>query len=218
MAPSCTWFQRLMDAVGRDLDFAFIYLDDILIASSCRQEHLYHLQQLYSCLSVFGLTINPAKCQFGLNTINFLGHRITKDRATPVPAKVDAIRHFARPNTVKGLQEFVGMVNFYHHFLPSAARIMRPLYTLTSGKGKDITWDEEAVAAFVKAKEASADTAMLVHPRTDVPTALTVDASDTAVGGVLEQLIERHWQSSPSTYDHPNSSTVLSTGSCGHCI
>ena len=38
-------FQRLMDNVCRDLPFAYIYLDDILVASSSREEHIIHLRQ-----------------------------------------------------------------------------------------------------------------------------------------------------------------------------
>ncbi|XP_059814618.1 uncharacterized protein LOC132386387 [Hypanus sabinus] len=71
---------------------------------------------------------------------------------------------------------------------------MRPLFALMSGPSKDITWDEESAAAFVQTKEALANAAMLVHPRMDAPTALTVDASNRAVGGVLEQLIAGRWQ------------------------
>ena len=57
-------FQRLMDSVLRDLPFLFVYLDDILIASASRTEHLSHLRTLFERLSMHGLIINPAKCQF----------------------------------------------------------------------------------------------------------------------------------------------------------
>ncbi|KAL6483353.1 hypothetical protein MHYP_G00082250 [Metynnis hypsauchen] len=70
-------FQRLMDSILRDLPFLFVYLDDILVASVSRSEHLHHLRLLFERLSQHGLIINPAKCQFGLHTVDFLGHRIT---------------------------------------------------------------------------------------------------------------------------------------------
>ena len=122
-------FQRLMDKVTRDLDFAFVYLDDIFIASRSRQEHRAHLRQLFQKLSEHGLAINLAKCKFGLSSINFLGHRVNHHGAVSLLAKVDAIRNFGKPTTVKGLQEFVGMVTFYHRFVPAAASIMEPLQT-----------------------------------------------------------------------------------------
>lgn len=46
---------------------------------------------------------------------------------------VEAIRQFPRPATVKGLQEFFGMLNFRHRFVPAAVRIMRPLFNYLAG-------------------------------------------------------------------------------------
>lgn len=60
-------FQRMMDSILRGVDFLFVYLDDILIASVLMEEHLAHLQSLFIWLSQHGLIINPAKCQFKLS-------------------------------------------------------------------------------------------------------------------------------------------------------
>ena len=65
--------------------------------------------------SQHGMIINPAKCQFGLRTIDFLGHRINKDGAVPLPSKVEAVMNFPRPLSVKSLQEFLGMVIRMRH-------------------------------------------------------------------------------------------------------
>ena len=48
--------------------------------------------------------------------------------------------------------------------------------------------------AFLNGKTALANAAMLVHPCTECPLALTSDASDVAVGAVLEQFNKGHWQ------------------------
>ena len=58
-------FQRLMDGILRDVPFAFVYLDDILVACHSPQEHHQHLQQLFTLLSSNALVINKAKCVFG---------------------------------------------------------------------------------------------------------------------------------------------------------
>jgi len=98
------------------------------------------------------------------------------------------------PPTDKGLQEFCGMVNFYHRFIPAAAKIMRPLYAALKDQTKTLTWTEEMKSAFSKAKEALAAATMLTYPRSEAPIALTTDASATAVGAVLEQLVDGVWQ------------------------
>ena len=187
-------FQRLMDKVIQELDFAFVFMDDILAASANETEHIEHLRLLFQRLQDYGLVINLAKCEFGRQVIDFLGHRISRHGIVPMPAKVQAIRDFPNPMTVKGLQEFLGMMNFYNSFVPNAAAIMQPLYAATACTTKDVTSTCDMFSAFERAKEALAKATMLVHPRSDAPTAITVDASDLAIGGVLEQLVDDVWQ------------------------
>ena len=142
-------FQRLMDTVCRGLDFVFVYLDNILIASFNHSQHVKHLNLLFQRLRDHGLVVNPAKCIFGVKEIDFLGHHVTEQGATPLPNKVDAIRNFIKPLTRKGLQEFVGMVKFYHRFIPHAAKIMQPLYQALSGKAQNPTiWTDIMSEAF----------------------------------------------------------------------
>ena len=71
-------FQRLMGAVCQELEFVFVYMENILVASKDGPDHKDHLCQLFWCLQDHGLVINVAKCQFGRSTIDFLGHRITQ--------------------------------------------------------------------------------------------------------------------------------------------
>ena len=87
-------FQRLMDSALREMPFVFVYLDDILVASSSKKEHQGHLRDLCMRLDQHGLIINPAKCLFGLSSIHFLGHLINKEGAAPLPSKVEAISAF----------------------------------------------------------------------------------------------------------------------------
>ena len=187
-------FQRLMDTACQGLSFVFVYLDDILIFSQSQEEHEAHLRQLFGRLQEHGLVISLSKCQFGVNEIDFLGHRVNQQGVFPLPEKVDAIRSFPRPTTVKQLQEYLGMVNFYHRFVPSAAALMQPLYKAIDMKHKLLVWTSELDAAFRQSKEALAKATMLVHPGHEAPTSLTVDASDVAVGAVLEQLIDGVWK------------------------
>lgn len=189
-------FQRLMDSVLRDMPFLFVYLDDILVASASADDHLTHLRQLFGRLSEHGLIINPAKCEFGQSAITFLGHHVTPQGAVPLPAKVEAVAGFPRPLTMKSLQEFLGMVNFYNRFLPHAAQLMRPLYDALRGQrpADVLDWSAGMAAAFDAAKTALANAALLAHPSPTAPVALTTDASDYAVGAVCEQWVGGAWQ------------------------
>ena len=209
-------FQRLMDSVCRDLHFAFIYLDDILIASANEEQHRSHLCLLFQRLAQNGLLLNPAKCQLGRSEIDFLGYRISPAGIAPLSAKVDAILQFPRPITLKKLQEFMGMLNFYHRFISNAAAILGPLYAMISSKSKLLSRSDDTTHAFESSKAALAGSVTLHFPVSGAPISLTADASDTAVGAVLEQVLNGAWQLLPSSVSScapppPNSSTALST-------
>jgi len=184
-------FQRLMDTVCSGLDCVFVYLDDILVASSDKEQHEVDLRALFSRLSEHGLLLNLDKCEFGVSSIDFLGHRVSQQGSVPLPAKVAAISGFPRPSSVKGLQEFVGMLNFYHRFVPHAATIMRPLHEALAGKPKarPFVWSEAMEQAFVGSKTALAQATLLVHPQPDAQLSIITDASDYGLGAALQQQI-----------------------------
>ena len=157
-------FQRMMDWVVQDLDFVFCHMDVILIASESDEQHKEHLRILFDRLELHGLIVKPVKCVFGVSSIVFLGHKVDDHGVTPLPARVEAISAFPRPSTVKGLQEFVGMVNFYHRFIPAASGIMQPLFAHSKGKAMDkLQWGEEMTKVFEKVKEALAKATLLHH-------------------------------------------------------
>ena len=111
-------FQRLMDSICQPFDF--VYLDDIQVASSTQAEHKNHLQLFFQRLADFCLVVNVVKCQFGRRRIEFLDQYGVR----PLPSKVKAVQAFPYPTTLQDLQRFVGMINFYHRFIPIAATIM----------------------------------------------------------------------------------------------
>ena len=189
-------FQRLMDRVGGDLDFVFIYLDDVLVASNDENEHLSHLDILFSRLETYGLVVNPDKCIFGVKELEFLGHTISPAGSSPLPAKVEAVAKFPKPTNVLEMQQFMGLINFYNRFIKHISLIMAPLFASTAGKKKKelITWSPELDKSFSAAKSALANAALLSHPNPAAPTALTTDASDVGIGAVLEQKITGDWK------------------------
>lgn len=80
-------------------------------------------------------------------------------------SQTGSVNHqFPRPSPVRGHQEFVGMVPFYHRFVLAAARIMRPLFPLLTSKRCDVLEKDHAMAAFDGAKKVLALVTMLVHP------------------------------------------------------
>jgi cleavage and polyadenylation specificity factor subunit 1 len=190
-------FQRFIDEVLRGLTFCYAYIDDILIASTSQEEHLDHLRILFQRLEKYGVVVNPAKCVFGLPEVRFLGYLVSGSGTRPLPEKVDAIREYKQPQTVKGLRQFLGMSNFYRRFIPGAAKMQAPLNDLLQGNVKGrmpVTWNPAATAAFEQCKDALAQATLLAHPKPDAPLAIFTDASDYAIGAVLQQHVNGAWQ------------------------
>jgi cleavage and polyadenylation specificity factor subunit 1 len=187
-------FQRLMDGILRGVPFVFVYLDDILIASDSLSEHDQHLRQVFRLLSDNGMVINQRKSVFGVSELTYLGHIVAPSGITPLRSRVDAVQNFAVPDSKTGLQRFLGMINYYHRFMPRLADKLHPLHEATKGKGNDITWTLECQSAFLLAKSALASATMLHHPHPTEETSITTDASDRAVGAQLEQFHNGVWR------------------------
>ena len=189
-------FQRFMDQVLRGLSFVYNYIDDVLIASPNAEEHERHLRLVLERLQKHGVLINPAKCVLGVDQLQFLGHLIDSQGIHPLIDKVRAVLEFPQPTTPRKLREFLGLVNFYHRFIPDAARILQPLHQLLqatkSNRGK-LCWTDEATSAFQASKQALANASLLSYPKPDAPTSIMCDASDAAVGAVLQQDIGGQW-------------------------
>ena len=84
-------FQRLMDKIFAGLPYAFIYLNDILVASKDMDSHLAHLKQVLAILSDNGLVVNLDKCVFGKDSVEFLGHKVSASGLVPLPQHVEAV-------------------------------------------------------------------------------------------------------------------------------
>ena len=141
-----------------------------------------------------GLTLNLEKCKFGKPEVEFLGHKVSTSGAVPLTKHTEAIQSFHQPEDKKQLQRFLGMINFYRRFIPRATQLLLPLTNALCGSGTKIVWTAEMVTSFAKAKEAICTATCLVHPDPSADISLAVDASDVAVGGVLQQKEKNGWR------------------------
>lgn len=125
----------------------------------------------------------------GAASLDFLGHQVDRHGIHPLEDKVTAVQQFPQPKSSQKLCQFLGLVNFYHHFIPGCAHVLQALHDLITGSAngdQHLTWTLEVEAAFTEVKEAFVNTTLLVHPHGDTPTCLITDASEVAVGAVLQ--------------------------------
>jgi len=179
-------FQRLIDRVLEGCSFAVGYIDDILIFSRTFDDHMKHLQELFSRLKKYGLCVSAAKCTLAVPKVLFLGYVLARNRLHADPVKVETIWKYPPPKTLKAVQRFLGMVGYYRKFIRGFSVIASPLSELTK-KRVQFTWGPAQQHAFETLRNYLTRAPIMVLPNWTEPFILETDASVKGIGGVLSQ-------------------------------
>ncbi|XP_073831557.1 uncharacterized protein [Musca autumnalis] len=111
--------------------------------------------------------------------------------------RIDAIKNYKKPETICELRRFIGVINYYRRCIPHAAHQQAPLNELVGNSKKNdkrkVPWTTESENAFEICKRSLCEATMLAHPAPDLELALVTDASDSAIGAVLEQNFNGTW-------------------------
>src|SRR6201991_4763366 len=164
-------------------------MDDILIFSKTLEDHLEHLRQVFDVLRANKLYANVKKCTFLKTKVEFLGHVVSGEGIAPDPQKTKTILEWPVPQSLHDVRSFLGLAGFYRRFISDFSLIAGPLTNLLH-KEAGWTWGQEEELAFDKLKSAltSAPVLTIANPQNVFRLRLTTDASDLALGAVLEQL------------------------------
>ena len=127
LAQAPAYFQLLTNQVLEGLNFVMTCLDDIIIFSNSKEEHLIHLEEVFHQLREAGLKMKRSKCDFFKSQIHYLGHLISKNGISPLPDKLDSIKNMPVLKCVKEIKQFLGLTGYYRKFVPRLADISRPL-------------------------------------------------------------------------------------------
>jgi hypothetical protein len=162
-----------------------VFFDDILVYSPTWQTHLTHLQQVIEALAHHQFYAKLSKCQFGVSSVEYLGHIISFEGVKADPSKLQAMVEWPTPKNITALRAFLGLTGFYRRFVLNYATIASPLIDLL--KANSFTWSEAADIAFQNLKAAMTNLPLLSLPDFTIPFEVTTDASLTAIGAVLSQ-------------------------------
>ena len=200
LAQAPAYFQLLMNKVLKVLKFAMTYLDDIIIFSQDELQHLEHLEIVFSHLREAGLKMKHSKCDFFKSEIHYLGHLISPEGISPLPNKLDSIRHMPVPKGAKEIKQFLGLTGYYRKFVPRFADISRPLTMLT--KDTKFEWTSACQKSFELLKEALCGEPVLKYTDTSKLYTLYTDASKFGWAGVLTQPHTMTIDGKSTTTDH----------------
>ena len=123
-------WQRTMDQVLKGIPNTSCILDDIIITGKTDDEHLKTLEAVLQRLMDYNLRVNEAKCKFFQEEITYCGHKIDANGLHKTQDKIEAVINAPKPENVTQLRAFLGLVNYYSHFLPNLASVLHPLYQL----------------------------------------------------------------------------------------
>ena len=127
-------FQRRMNEILDGLPGVLCLMDDIIIYGKDKQEHKGQLLATLQLLQTASVTLNKDKCQFGKDTLSFLGHIISAEGVSPDPNKIRAVVNMKTPTSTTELRRFMGMVNQLGKFTPEIAERSKPLRELLTKK------------------------------------------------------------------------------------
>lgn len=182
-------FQAKMDQILQGVEKCVCKQDDILIGGDDWQENLEILSEVLGRLAKHNVHLKLPKCEFLKPEVVYLGFRINAEGLHPVQEKVAAVMRAPVPTNVNELRSFLGMVQYYHSFLPGLATTLAPLHNLLK-KDTPWEWTAECQHSYEACKQGLTSEALLVHYDLNRSLKLACDASSYGLGAVISHVMD----------------------------
>ena len=166
--------------------FILVYLDDILVFSKSGEEHWEHLKIALERLREAKPFGRIHKCEFLKSRVDYLGYEVSEQGIHASPERVKAVVNWPKLQTVHDVQSFLGFASYYRRFIHGFSQISGPMTELTRSNAQ-WRWEKAQEESFLALKIALATAPILRLPDFDHQFVVTTDASDVAVGAILQQ-------------------------------
>ncbi|MBW0518123.1 hypothetical protein O181_057838 [Austropuccinia psidii MF-1] len=186
-APSS--LQNLVNDIFEDLldIFFVVYLDGIMVFSSSQEELVKHVASVFQRPRDNNLFAKTSKCVFHAPSVEYLGYVVSSNGPKMESLKAKQILNWRQPQSIKALQSFLGVSNFYCCFIKNYYKKITSLTSFPK-KNSPFIFNEEALSKSQILKEAFTTSPTLSYFNPSLPTILAIDASDYALGAVLSQV------------------------------
>ncbi|MCH79701.1 hypothetical protein A2U01_0000455, partial [Trifolium medium] len=183
-------YQRAMNLIFHDFinDFMQVYIDDVVVKSKAKIDHLTHLRMAFERMRSYNLKMNPMKCAFSVSAGKFLGFLIQEKGVEVDSSKSKAIMDCQPPKNKKELQSFLGKVNFLRRFISNLAGRITTFTPLLKLKKEDkFQWNDDHQKAFDEIKWYLVNPPIMTPPTRRKPLKLYISASNETIGSLLAQ-------------------------------
>ena len=179
-------YQRLVTKMFRPLlgSIMEVYIDDMLVKSKQRPDHVAHLQQTFDLLREYGMKLNPLKCAFEASADRFLGFMVTQRGIEANHAQLKAILQSPTPSSKKGIQQLTDRLAALGRFISRFMNRLKPFLATLRGANR-AEWNEECDQAFMAIKQYLTEPSILMSPKAGDTLYLYLAASDIAVSVAL---------------------------------
>ena len=183
-------FKKMMGNATLDADdYAFAYMDDIIIFSDDEESHVQHVADVLRRIREFGLKVSAEKCHLFKQEVRYLGHIISTKGTRMDPDKVSVLRNIPLAQTVTALHSFIATVGFYKNFFGMKfVELAKPLRKMV--QEGNMNWTKSAIKKFEMMKDMITNEKFLTPPDWNKRFFLETDASAYALGGCCYQYDE----------------------------
>ncbi|CAI7742250.1 unnamed protein product [Closterium sp. NIES-53] len=179
-------FQRVMDAVLRNIPAAACYIDDVIVFSPSPEQHVKDVQAALEAIKEGGLTCHPKKCEFGCSSVNYLGFEVQGGRMSIQQAKVEVLNRVPAPKDRTTLRAVLGFLNYYRKFVPNFSQTAEALNRLL-WEDQAWQWGEAKQGALEALLNAVKTASLLTLPSKEDPFVLYTGWSSAGMGAILCQ-------------------------------
>ncbi|KAK4511091.1 18S rRNA pseudouridine methyltransferase [Mucor velutinosus] len=166
------------------------YVDDILCSSNgSLQDHYALVAEVIRRLTDANLVLNPEKVVFAQRSIYLLGWSVINGKLLPDGRKLTNIADWPAITTGRQLASFLGLMSYFRAAIPCYSRLTRDLDSLKQYKDLTDVWNESHTKAIADLKDALTMALVLSPPDFSIRFHLATDASLTALGAVLYQVV-----------------------------